>query len=59
MTRRAYGRLAYAEPLAELGAVPDGVDVRDEYEGEWVELVAFPESAIHWIIRDGVRIDDG
>lgn len=58
MTLRVYGRTEYAEPLVELGGAEAGSDVRGVYEGEWVELVAFPEEAIHWIIRDGERIDD-
>ena len=58
MTVRVYGRTEYAEPLAELGVVEDGEDVPGAYEGEWVELVAFPEEAIHWIIRDGESVED-
>jgi hypothetical protein len=58
MTRRVYGRTEYAEPLVELGVVDADSDVRGAYEGEWVELVAFPEEAIHWVIRDGERVDD-
>ena len=34
-------------------------DVREAYDGEWVELVSFPEDAVHWIIRDGEDVDDG
>jgi hypothetical protein len=59
MTVHVYGRTEYAEPLAQLGTVDDATDVRTAYEGEWVELVAIPEHAIHWIIRDGREIDDG
>ncbi|HEX5583474.1 hypothetical protein [Gaiella sp.] len=58
MTVRVFGRTEYAEPLVEVGAVEDGGDVRDAYAGEWVELVSFPEDAIHWVIRDGERVDD-
>jgi len=59
VTRRVYGRTDYAEPLVELGTVDDATDVRAVYDGEWIELVAFPEDAIHWIIRDGQEVDDG
>jgi len=59
VTLRIYGRSEYAEPLTELGIVGDDTDVRAAYEGEWVELVALPEDAIHWIIRDGREVDDG
>ncbi len=58
MTVRVYGRTEYAEPLVELGAADVDSDVRGAYEGEWVELVAFPEEAIHWVVRDGERVDD-
>lgn len=54
-----YGRTEYAEPLVELGKIEDAGDVRTAYNGEWVELVALPENAIHWIIRDGREVDDG
>jgi hypothetical protein len=56
---RIYGRSEYAEPLTELGTVEDDADVRAAYNSEWVELVALPEEAIHWIIRDGREVDDG
>jgi hypothetical protein len=59
MTRRVFGRTDYAEPLVELGTVDDTTDVRAAYDGEWIELVAFPEDAIHWIVRDGEDVDDG
>jgi hypothetical protein len=61
MTLRVYGRTEYAEPLVELGTVDvdAATDVRGAYEGAWVELVAFPDHAIHWIIRDGLEVDDG
>jgi hypothetical protein len=58
MTVRVFGRTEYAEPLAEIGAAEDGSDVRGAYEGDWVELVSFPEDAIHWVVRDGERVDD-
>jgi hypothetical protein len=58
MTVRVYGRAEYAEPLSELGTAEDDSDVRGTYVGEWIELVAFPEDAIHWIIRDGESVDD-
>jgi hypothetical protein len=58
MTLRVYGRTEYAEPLVELGTAEADSDVRAAYEGEWVELVAFPDEAIQWIIRDGERVDD-
>jgi hypothetical protein len=56
---RIYGRSEYAEPLTELGTVGADTDVRAAYNGEWVELVALPEEAIHWIIRDGREVEDG
>jgi hypothetical protein len=59
VTRRLYGRTDYAEPLVELGTVDDATDVRGANDDEWIELVAFPEQAIHWIIRDGQEVDDG
>jgi hypothetical protein len=58
MTQRVYGRTEYAEPLVELGIVNDD-DARAAFAGDWVELVAVPEEAIHWIIRDGDEVDDG
>jgi hypothetical protein len=58
VTLRVYGRTEYAEPLVELGTAEDGSDVRSAYDGEWVELVTFPEEAIHWIMRDGEELDD-
>jgi hypothetical protein len=47
-----YGRTEYAEPLTERGTAARSDDVLRMYPGEWVELVAFPASAVHWIIRD-------
>jgi hypothetical protein len=58
MTQRVYGRTDYAEPLVEVGIVEDD-DARAAFDGDWVELVAVPEEAIHWIIRDGEEVDDG
>jgi hypothetical protein len=57
VTLRVYGRTEYAEPLVELGTTDDVNDVRATYEGEWVELVTFPEDAMQWIIRDGEQVD--
>jgi hypothetical protein len=48
-----FGRTEYAEPLTERGDAGEGEDVLATHPGEWVELVAFPGSAVHWIIRDG------
>ena len=48
-----FGRTAYAEPLTERGAATTGDDLLETYPGPWVELVAFPASALHWIVRDG------
>jgi hypothetical protein len=59
VTVRVYGRTEYAEPLVELGTAHDGSDVRAAYQGDWVELVTFPEDAIQWIIRDGEQVDGG
>ena len=58
MSRRAFGRTAYEEPLVELGPVEDGEDVLTAFPQEWVELVTIPESAMHWIIRDGEEVED-
>jgi hypothetical protein len=58
VTLLVYGRTEYAEPLVELGTAPDAEPVLDTYEGEWVELVSFPEDAVHWIVRDGEDVDD-
>ena len=57
MTLRVFGRTEYAEPLTEVGIAEEGDDLLVEFPGEWVELVAFPELAIHWIIRGGVEVD--
>ena len=48
-----FGRTEYAEPLTERGEVGAGEDVLASQPGEWIELVAFPRSAVHWITRDG------
>ena len=48
-----FGRTEYAEPLTERGDAAPGEDVLATHPGPWVELVAFPRSAVHWIIRDG------
>jgi hypothetical protein len=48
-----FGRTEYAEPLSERGLAATEDDVLEAYPGSWVELVAFPRSAVHWIIRDG------
>jgi hypothetical protein len=58
VTRLVYGRTEYAEPLVELGSASDDDNVLEAYEGEWVELVSFPEDAVHWIIRDGKAVED-
>jgi hypothetical protein len=48
-----FGRTEYAEPLTDRGNAASEEDVRRTYPGEWVELVAFPRGAVHWIVRDG------
>ena len=48
-----FGRTEYAEPLTARGTAAPGDDVLAAHPGTWVELVAFPQSAVHWIIRDG------
>lgn len=58
MTLLVFGRTEYAEPLVELGTCADDADVPAEYEGAWVELVAFPQDAVHWIVRDGEDVED-
>lgn len=47
-----FGRTEYVESLTERGVAADANDVRAIHPGAWVELVAFPRSAVHWIIRD-------
>lgn len=58
MTVRVYGRTEYAEPLVELGSAGAVDEARDVHGGGWLELVTFPEGAIHWIIREGEPVDD-
>jgi hypothetical protein len=58
MRTRVYGRTEYAEPLVELGTVDDENDIRATFDGDWVELVAVPDEAIHWVIRDGEEVED-
>jgi hypothetical protein len=48
-----FGRTEYAEPLTSRGTVARGDDVLAARPEPWVELVAFRQSAVHWIIRDG------
>jgi hypothetical protein len=48
-----FGRTEYAEPLTERGTAAPGDDVVATHPGTWVELIAFPRTAAHWIIRDG------
>jgi len=50
-----YGRTAYAEPLVELGAT-DG-DPLAAFPGDWVELVAIPDEARQWIVREGKEVE--
>lgn len=52
-----FGRTEYVEPLTELTAAPAGEDVLATRPGPWVELVVFPRTAVHWIIRDGVEVE--
>jgi hypothetical protein len=58
VTLLVYGRTEYAEPLVEQGTAADDSDVLEAYEGEWVELVAFSEDAVHWIVREGQDVAD-
>jgi hypothetical protein len=58
MTLLVYGRTEYAEPLVQVGTAEDESDVLAAYEREWIELVSFPEDAVHWIVRDGEDVDD-
>ena len=58
MTLLVFGRTEYAEPRVELGTAADETDVQEAFHGAWVELVAFPEDAVHWIIRDGEDVED-
>ena len=53
-----FGRTEYAEPLSERGVAPTVDDVLETQPGSWVELVAFPRSAVHWIIRDGEDVEN-
>jgi hypothetical protein len=48
-----FGRTEYTEPLTERGVAPKVEEVLEARPESWVELVAFPRSAVHWIIRDG------
>jgi hypothetical protein len=48
-----FGRTEYAEPLTERGTAQRADDVLAGHPGPWVELVAFPRTAVHWIVRDG------
>jgi hypothetical protein len=48
-----FGRSEYAEPLTERGTAPREDAVLAGHPGRWVELVAFPRAAVHWIIREG------
>jgi hypothetical protein len=51
-----YGRTEYAEPLVQLGTTDDA-DVRRAFPGDWVELVAFPEDRVVWIVREGQEVE--
>lgn len=51
-----FGRTEYAEPLTERGVAAAGDDLLATHPGAWVELVAFPRSAVHWVIRDGEEV---
>jgi len=51
-----FGRTEYAEPLTERGVAAAGDDLLAAYPEPWVELVAFPRSAVHWIVRDGEEV---
>ncbi len=53
-----YGRTEYAEPLTERGTAEAGDAVLASCPGPWVELVAFPRDAVHWIVRDGEDVAD-
>jgi hypothetical protein len=53
-----FGRTEYVEPLTERGTAALGDDVLAAYPGAWVELVAFPRNAVHWIVRDGEDVED-
>ena len=48
-----FGRTEYAEPLTERGTVGAGDDLLTSFPGPWVELIAIPADAVHWIVRDG------
>lgn len=58
MTVRVYGRTEYAEPLVELGSAIDDRDALAKFDTQWLEVIVFPEDAIHWIIRDGQVVED-
>jgi hypothetical protein len=53
-----FGRTEYPEPLTERGTAEPGDDVLAAHPGAWVELVTFPRSAVHWIIRDGEDVEN-
>jgi hypothetical protein len=48
-----FGRTEYDDPLTERGTASREDDVLARNLEKWVELVAFPRTAVHWIIRDG------
>jgi hypothetical protein len=56
MSALVFGRTEYAEPLVQLGTT-DEADVRQAFPGEWVELVAFPEDRVVWIVREGREVE--
>ena len=56
MSTLVFGRTEYAEPLVQLGTTDDG-DVLRAFPGEWVELVAFPEDRVLWIVRGEQEVD--
>jgi hypothetical protein len=56
VTTLVYGRTEYAEPLVQLGTTEEA-EVRHAFPGEWVELVAFPEDRVVWIVRDGQEVE--
>jgi hypothetical protein len=55
--RLVFGRTDYAQPLEQVGTAADRDEVLSAFPGEWVELVAIPETEIEWIVRDGKEVE--
>jgi hypothetical protein len=56
VTTLVYGRTEYAEPLVQLGTTQEP-EIQRAFPGAWVELLAFPEDCVVWIVRDGQEVE--